>query len=373
MNITPLSITISQLASGYKNELNEDVVAYDGKLIVRPNFQREFVYTDVQQSDVIKSILLNRPLGNMYWLKHDDKMELMDGQQRTISICEFVNGHSSFRGRFFESLNDKVKEAVCNYPLQVFVCEGGTKAEEMDWFQTVNTAGEKLNAQEMRNAIFASPWVNQLKKYFSRPFCPATEELDAAKYINGVAIRQDFLQTALEWSARKHGVNGVHSYMESRYKTVEDGDDSELTEWTYFVEVLDWVKKTFKTYWRDMKGGDWNALYMEFGDRDLDVKKIDETVTRLHNDPYVNDPKTIYKYAITENRNDISLVSPDTPQIRSALYNRQKGMCAECGDAYAKLDLYTVPIVPWEEGGKFTEDNLKLICKDCYRKTGAKV
>ena len=365
MNITPLSVTISQLASGYRNDLNSDVVAYGGKLIVRPNFQREFVYNDVQQSDVIKSILLNRPLGNMYWLKHNDVMELMDGQQRTISICEFVNGNSSFRGRFFESLNEKVKKAVQDYPLQVFVCEGGSKAEEMDWFQTVNMAGEKLNAQEMRNAIFASPWVNQLKKYFSRPFCPATEEQDAVKYINGTAIRQDFLQTALEWAAKKHGVNGIHSYMESRYKSVEEGDDSEPPEWKYFVEVLYWTRKTFKTYWKDMKGVDWNSLYMEFGDRELDLKKIDDAVAKLHNDPYISDQKTIYKYAITGNRHDISLISPDTPQIKNALYNKQRGKCAKCGEEYAKLDLYTVQIVPWEKGGKFGEDNLQMICKDC--------
>lgn len=90
MKIEQQSIRIRDLIKNYRDDAVEGVVGYDGKLDICPAFQREFVYKDKQPNAVIDSILKGYPLNVMYWIKHKDKFEVPDGQQRTISICRFV-------------------------------------------------------------------------------------------------------------------------------------------------------------------------------------------------------------------------------------------------------------------------------------------
>lgn len=49
----------------------------------------------------------------------------------------------------------------------------------------------------MRNAVYHGPWVSAAKKYFSKNGCPAYAI--ASDYMTGSAIRQEYLQTAIEW------------------------------------------------------------------------------------------------------------------------------------------------------------------------------
>ena len=74
------------------------MVGYGGKLNIRPKYQREFVYKDHQRDAVIETIRKNFPLNVMYWVKNEDgTYEVMDGQQRTISFCEYIDGKFSCR------------------------------------------------------------------------------------------------------------------------------------------------------------------------------------------------------------------------------------------------------------------------------------
>ncbi len=64
------------------------------------------------------------------------------------------------------------RSSILDYALMVYVCSG-TDSEKLDWFETVNIAGEKLTDQELRNAVYAGPWVTDAKRYFSKTGCPA--------------------------------------------------------------------------------------------------------------------------------------------------------------------------------------------------------
>ena len=81
-------ISIGKVFEGYVDSAENGIVAYNGLLNVRPAFQREFVYKDKQRDEVVNTVRKNFPLNIMYWVKSDDgNYELLDGQQRTISIC----------------------------------------------------------------------------------------------------------------------------------------------------------------------------------------------------------------------------------------------------------------------------------------------
>ena len=67
MKIELHEITIRELTNGYQDNAENGVVAYGGRLDVRPLYQREFVYKDKQRDAVITTVNNDFPLNVMYW------------------------------------------------------------------------------------------------------------------------------------------------------------------------------------------------------------------------------------------------------------------------------------------------------------------
>ena len=223
MEIKLKEITIKDLWEGYENNEELGVVAYGGKLDVRPPYQREFIYKPEQQREVIKTVSKNFPLNVMYWATRDDgTFEVIDGQQRTMSICEYLEGNFSVDFRkddhpmTFGGLQPDKQKAILDYKLTVYVCTGEA-SEKLDWFETINIAGEKLTEQELRNAVYSGPFVTEAKKKFSKTGCVAYKL--GNKYMSGSCIRQEYLETVIEW------INGgdVSGYM-SKHQNDKNAD-----------------------------------------------------------------------------------------------------------------------------------------------------
>ena len=88
------------------------------------------------------------PLNVIYWCKvkkedGSDGFEVLDGQQRTISVCEYVDGTFSVDDKYFYNLPSDKQKQILDYPLFVYVCDG-TDSEKLDWFRIINIAGEQL-------------------------------------------------------------------------------------------------------------------------------------------------------------------------------------------------------------------------------------
>lgn len=91
MNIEPRKIKVIDLFQGYVDSGDDGVVAYNGILDIRSPYQREFVYDLKKSEEVIQTILKSFPLNIMYWVaKEDGNYEILDGQQRTLSICKYL-------------------------------------------------------------------------------------------------------------------------------------------------------------------------------------------------------------------------------------------------------------------------------------------
>jgi hypothetical protein len=178
----------------------------------------------------------------MYWVKNaDDSYEVLDGQQRTISICEYVAGNFSLDFQYFHNLEDVEKEQILDYKLMVYFCEGNDK-EKLDWFKTINIAGEKLTDQELRNAIYTGTWLTDAKRYFSKSGCAAYQI--GSDYLSGSPIRQEYLETAISWI---NSGNIEHYMSENQHKP----NANEL--WLYYQNVINWVRVVFPNYRREMK------------------------------------------------------------------------------------------------------------------------
>jgi hypothetical protein len=359
MNIERHTYTIGDIAKGYKDNEESGVIAFDGKLNVRPAYQREFVYKDKQRNAVIDTINKGFPLNVMYWAKSDDgTFEVLDGQQRTISFCQYVNGEFSINNKFFHNLTDDEQEKILSYQLDIYVCEGSDK-ERLDWFETINIAGEKLTRQELLNINYTGTWLTDAKKKFSKTGCVAYKV--ASKYVKGSPIRQEYLETALKWISN----DNIADYMA---KHQHDINANEL--WLYFSSVIEWVKTTFgeKNYRREMQGLDWGRLYDLYHNNTYDTNTLETKIKELLENEEVTDQRGVYEYVLSGcNENLAKHLSKrqfSKTEIRS-MYERQNGICAICGEWHPIEEMAGDHIIPWWRGGKTTFDNLQVVCKKC--------
>ncbi len=369
MDIKLQSIKVRDLIDGYVNDSEKGVRGYGGRLDIRPPYQREFRYDLKQKQAVVNTILKGFPLNIMYWsVVGDDCFEMIDGQQRTLSICEFryheFNINDPERGvLFFSSLTEKEREDFLNYELTVYFCTG-TDKEKLDWFRVINIAGERLLDQELLNAVYVGPFVSDARRYFSKNGCPAYKM--ASDLLNGNAIEQAYLATVLHWAARKEGIKEVSEYM-SKHK--DDANANQL--WAYFSAIVTWVRSTFIVYRKEMKGLDWGALYDTYHDQIYDTAELEQRIHDLMEDDEIMKKSGIYSYVLSGDLRDLSFRTFDKKQKREA-YERQHGICPWCGNHFELEEMEGDHITPWAEGGVTTAENCQMLCKECNRKKGAK-
>ena len=363
MKIDLHEITIEEVVNGYADSAENGVVGYGGLLNVRPAFQREFIYKEKQRNEVLNTVRHNFPLNVMYWVKGDGKkFEMLDGQQRTLSICQYVNGDYSINYQYFHNLTTDEQRQILDYKLMIYICEG-TDKEKLDWFTIINIAGEKLTTQELRNAIYTGEWLTDAKKYFSKSNCPAYTI--ANNYLKGAAIRQDYLESVIYWIAAKEGKE-IEDYMAERQ---HEPSANEL--WLYFNSVINWVKVTFPNYRSEMKGLDWGLYYNKFGSGKHDPKALEKKIVALMEDEDVTRPAGIYEYLLDGEEKHLS-IRAFSEKMRRAAYERQKGKCPVCKKNFEYDEMEADHITPWHLGGKTISGNCQMLCKEDNRRKSGK-
>ena len=394
MNIELHKITVRELTRDYADNNENGVLAYGGRLDVRPPYQREFVYGEKERDAVIDTLTNGFPLNVMYWAVRNvadcvpqsgqpicgdadsdrtdsicedadgdkAKYEIIDGQQRTISICQYVNGDFAFNFRYFHNLQPDEQEQILNYELQVYICSG-SDSEKLKWFKTINIAGKELTEQELRNAVYAGSWVSDAKRYFSKNGAPAAKI--GGDYLTGSAIRQDYLETAISWISD----GNVEVYMSNHQH-----DPSAAPLWQFFQSVITWIETSFrptKERKKIMKGVDWGMLYKQYKDQVFDFKAVDEEVKRLILDDDVTKKTGIYPYILTRKEKYLS-IRAFTDAQKLAAYERQMGFCADCGQHFELSQMEADHITPWHLGGKTVAENCQMLCRDCNRRKSGK-
>jgi hypothetical protein len=295
----------------------------------------------------------------MYWVKNNDGFEVLDGQQRTISICEYVTGKFSVNFQYFHNLEVEEQEQILNYNLMVYFCEGDTR-EKLDWFKTINIAGEKLTDQELRNAVYTGEWLNDAKRYFSKTNCPAWNI--AKDYVSGSPIRQDYLETVLEWISE----GKITEYMATNQ---HKPNANEL--WLYFSSVINWVKTIFPNYRKEMKNVNWGIMYNKHKLEAFDSKVVEENIKVLMQDEDVTKKPGIYPFIVSKNEKYLSIRAFTDKHKREA-FEWQNGICPKCNGIFTIENMEADHITPWSLGGRTIADNCQMLCKSCNRTKSSK-
>lgn len=372
MTIKQIKVTIGQLVAGYINNEEQGVIGYGGLLDIRPPYQREFIYNEKEQQAVIRTVMSKYPLNVMYWVKRDDDAErpyeVMDGQQRTLSLCRFVNKDFSIDFQYFDNLPEDVINEFLEYPLIIYVCEG-KPSEKLEWFKTINIAGKPLNEQEINNAVYAGPFVSDAKRHFSKSNCGAYRL--GRDLVNGTPIRQDFLKKALEWMA-DHETRGGKRQTAVGYMAVHQHDPNANNLWTYFQNVLNWAITNFdpRKFKKIMKGLDWAMLYDKFGSETLDTAALGRRISTLMRDSEIQRQAGIIPYVLTGDEHWLDLRAfPD--DIKLAVWEEQGHKCAICGKEFDYEFMEGDHITPWKEGGRTVKENCQMLCRECNRRKSA--
>lgn len=373
-------IKVRDLFEGYEDNDDLGVRAYRGRLDVRPPYQREFVYKDKQRDAVMETLRRGFPLNVMYWaVQGDGTFEVIDGQQRTISICQYVTGDFSIdvdgHQLAFHNLQGDQQEQILDYELMVYRCTG-TDSEKLGWFKTINIAGEKLTDQELRNAVFHGPWVSAAKKYFSKNGCPAYAI--ASDYLSGSPIRQEYLETAIEWI----NCGEVEAYMRDHQ---HDSNANEL--WLYFQGVINWVEATFPKKRSQMKSVKWGPLHPIYKSATLDPAKLEERVNALMSDTDVKRKVGVYEFVLGgESDTKLIEVRVFDEKTKLAAYGRQTEVAKAAGTSncpicaaggnnnaeriYESTEMDADHVTAWTKGGATDISNCEMLCISHNRAKG---
>ena len=288
--------TVGDIAKGFiydKNE-NKGLFGLGGKLIIQPEYQRNYIYGDGKRDvAVVESLLKGYPLGLIYFVKNEDDMyEVLDGQQRITSFSRFVNQSWPFavdrngKPRYFNSLDANDRKYITETHLTIYVCEG-TPSEIQSWFETINIAGVPLNKQELRNSAYHGPFVTAARKVFSSPNNSNMHRWKA--YVTGDPKRQQILETALDWVSK----GNIESYMAKH----RDNDNINELE-NHFETVMDWIDGIFEYTGKEMCGQDWGSLYDKYHINPYAKDDVSSQFNKLLDDPFIKNKRGIPEYIL---------------------------------------------------------------------------
>ena len=360
MKIELKKITVRELSKDYTDNDEEGVLGYGCKLDIRPPYQREFIYKDKQRDAVIDTITNGFPLNVMYWaVREDGKFEIIDGQQRTISICQYITGIFSYNEKYFHNLQDDEQNKIFDYELMIYQCKGAS-SEKLEWFKIINIAGEELTPQELRNAVYFGTWVTDAKRYFSKRGCTASRI--ASDYVSGSPIRQEYLETAIKWISK----DDIDEYMAKH----QHNQNASIL-WRYFQDVINRIEATFTNKRKFMKGVDWGVLYNQYKDKQFNTDDIEAKIKKLILDEDVSNEKGIYPYILTGDEKYLS-IRAFSDSVKQKVYEKQGGKCVKCNEHFELSQMEADHITPWIEGGKTIEDNCQMLCKNDNRRKSDK-
>lgn len=373
MTIKQIEVTVGDIARGYINNEEQGVRGYGGQLDIRPPYQREVIYNENEQQAVISTVLKGYPLNVMYWVRRSEDAEcpyeVMDGQQRTLSLCEYVDGKFAYDFKNFFNQPADIQKLILDYPLTIYLCEG-EPSEKLEWFKTINIAGKPLNEQEINNAVYAGPFVTDAKRHFSKSNCGAYRL--GKDLVNGTPIRQEFLKKALEWMAEHETREGKPQSVVG-YMAEHQHDPNANNLWTYFQNVLNWTITNFdlKRFKKIMKGLNWALYYDKYHSTTLDTADLASRISKLILDSDVQKQMGIIPYVLTGDERHLDLRGfPE--DIKLAVWEKQHHICPSCQKEFDYEFMEGDHITPWREGGRTVIENCQMLCRECNRRKGGR-
>lgn len=414
MQITESKVCIKDFVEGYYNgdyelcDESKGVTTMNGQLIIRPSYQRNYVRMNDQKwkEALIKSILKGYPIALMYWAENDNNtLEVVDGQQRGITICDFYTGRFDITidgaKKSFSRLPNEYKEKFLNYKLDVHKCKG-SEEDKIDWFGIINQPISVLYPQELRNACCVGMWLESAKRYFSAPTANTkgkevndyTTRYCAGRYAEKPSIeRQEILEIALDWASYQVYPTLKKDERIEKYMFDHKNDENANELISTYKTIIDWIWATFLDFenpnendhtnthcHKECKGTphsmarvDWGKLYYNYCEKSksMDTKYLTKRVEELLSDGDIVRYDGVYEYLLndeTEEAMRFIQIRAFATDDKKKMFKMQGGISPLSGEKCNIKDMVAHHIVAWKNGGKTEIENGILLSKEDHEK-----
>lgn len=249
----------------------KDLINEREVLNLRPEYQRRLRWSQKKKSHLIESLLLNVPIPPIYLYESDlARYEVMDGQQRLHAIHDYLENNYALtgldklkflNGRRYNRLPPKLRRHLDRGTIGAIVLLRESKSDERDpylvrryVFERLNTGGEKLNPQEIRNSLFRGAFNDSIIELTRNSmFCeifsiPQYTETDENEYYenpdrqkNNLYRRMADCQLVLRFFALledEHIIGAMSSILDNCMKRNKDADVDDLEHYQAVFEVV---------------------------------------------------------------------------------------------------------------------------------------
>ena len=153
----------------------------DGDLILQPEYQRNFVATDLIASKLIESILMDVPIPVIYLAEEQDgNFSVIDGQQRLTSFISFMEGKfpdnrvfklsglkvlSELNRKLYKDLDTELQKKIKSTTIHSIIIKKESNPDiKFEIFERLNTGSTKLNEDEIRNTVYRGAYIKLLSE-----------------------------------------------------------------------------------------------------------------------------------------------------------------------------------------------------------------
>lgn len=424
--IETIDVTLGELAEGY-NDTSDDydgeVVSWNGKLNLRPKFQRSLIVDNDKEWQVrlLDSVVNGKPINDIYFGKinnsnffdYKTKYVLVDGQQRLITLLAFISGNlalmhnekGQIHSRMFNELSDEEKNLILNYKPNINVSVGTEKAV-LEWFKIINQPNHSLTNQEIRNATYTGPFIEDAKKYFS--YSKANEKDNKTTIENGDILknerstyyyerfclgcdpnRQEVLEFALDLISYRDYIDSDFVTSDERineYLRIHRYDENANELVSYYKKVYDWITDVFyhndnnflKKYkastYQAVRHQPWAEIYHKYHNIDLTEEDKIRITDRCKfwvslGASWYNKASGIFEWVLRgEKVEEMSMLYPRCFREgeKRHMYELQGGIDPITEKYFDYCEAECHHIVPWKNGGLTVLDNLIILPKTTH-------
>lgn len=231
----------------------------ENDLVLDPEWQRNYVWSNPQASKLIESFLVNIPVPVVYLSQtKDQRYEVIDGLQRLTAVFDFFAGEykltglnirRELNGKKFGDLDKASQRTLKNATLRSFELSSKTNPDiHFIVFERLNTGGTKLNDTEIRNCIYKGATNTLIKKLSSNTyFVKCVNQSTLQKRMNDRALVLRFM--AFYERTHYKCTLGLKRFLNEFLETYRNPSEKKLAE---FEKVFEKCMKASVTVFGDL-------------------------------------------------------------------------------------------------------------------------
>ncbi|MBA2858657.1 uncharacterized protein with ParB-like and HNH nuclease domain [Methanococcus maripaludis] len=191
----------------------------ESEILLRPHYQREYVFDSVTASRLIESILLDIPIPVIYLNEEEDySLAVIDGLQRLTTIFNFISDDlkleglealEELNGKYYSEMGQKIINKFKNSTLRFIVIKKESNENLVyEIFSRLNRGSVKLKHQELRNCLYCGSYNDMLKELAQEPLVRKLFRRENKRYV--------FEEWILKYFAHKNIENYTQRYPTAR-------------------------------------------------------------------------------------------------------------------------------------------------------------